>query len=108
MARIDKVTQIVRAPAGTALTGLQGVTLNAGGSVIPAAAADDTFGVTCVNGTIAAGRTVGILVQGEIVEFGGSVATKYYSPAGGTIGTAAASAVYVGFTVEGDRLVVTM
>jgi hypothetical protein len=47
-------------------------------------------------------------VRGEIVEFGGSVATKYYAPAGGALGTASANATLVGFTVEGDRLVVTM
>lgn len=107
MARIDKVVQIVRAPAGTALTGLLGVKLNAGGSVIPSGSAD-ALGVVCVNGTIAAGRIVGILTQGEIVEFGGSVATKYYAPTGGTLGTASADATLVGWTVEGDRLVVLM
>lgn len=107
MARIDKAHMVVRAPAGTALTGLLGVTLDAGGSAVPAEASD-CFGVVCVAGTIAAGRTVGILLRGEIVEFGGTAATKYYAPDGGTIGTASASAVLVGFTVEGDRLVVTM
>lgn len=108
MARIDKVTQIVRAAAGTALTGILGVTLNAGGSVVPAAGSTDTLGIVCVNGTITAGHIVGVLIQGEVVEFGGSVGTKYYSPSGGTLGTASADSVYVGFTVEGDRLVVTM
>lgn len=108
MARYDKINMIVRAPAGTALIGLQNVNLNAGGSVVPSAA-NNALGVTCNAGTIAAGRTVGILLLGEIVEFGGSVATAYYAGAGGTIGTASGgSAVKVGFTVEGDRLVVDM
>ena len=107
MARIDKVTQIVRAPAGTALTGLVGVKLNAGGSVVPAGTSD-ALGVVCVNGTIAASRIVGILLRGEVVEMGGSIATSYYAAPGGAVGTAAANGTLVGFTVEGDRLVVTM
>jgi len=107
MARIDKVVQIVRAAAGTALTGTLGVKLDAGGSVVPCGASD-ALGVVCINGTITAGHIVGVLLQGEIVEFGGSIATKYYAPSGGTLGTASASATLVGWTVEGDRLVVNM
>lgn len=111
MARYDKIHMIVRAPAGTALaTGgsVQSVKLNAGGSVIPSGAAD-ALGVIVLPGTIGAGHTVGILTHGEIVEFGGSVATKYYAGAGGTVGTAAGGgATPIGWTVEGDRLVVMM
>lgn len=112
MARYDKVHMIVRAPAGTALaTGgaVQNVMLNAGGSVVPSGA-DDALGVIIIpSGTVVAGHVVGMLLRGEIVEFGGSVGTDYYAGAGGTVGTASGGgATKVGFTVEGDRLVVTM
>lgn len=106
--RIDKVTMAVRAPAGTAISGLTSVKLNAGGSVIPSAAAD-AIGVCCPGGTILAGYPIAILMYGEIVDFGGSIATTYYAGAGGTIGTAAAGgAIKVGTTIEGGRLVVAM
>lgn len=106
MARIDKVVQIVRATAGTVLSGLQAVALNAGGSVVLAGTAN-ARGVTCVSGTISAGRPVGMLIRGEVVEFGGAAAADYYSSAGGTVGTAVATSK-VGFTVEADRLIVNM
>jgi hypothetical protein len=77
-----------------------------GGSVVPAGTAD-ALGVTCPGGTIQAGYPVGILLSGEIVEFGGTTSTKYYAQAGGTIGTTV-SPTLVGFTVEGGRLVVNM
>ena len=106
MARIDKVVQLVRAPAGQALSGVLGVTVNAGGSVVPAATG--AKGVVCIPGTIATGRPVGILVRGEIVEFGGLAGSVYYSGAAGALGTASAGGQLVGFTVEADRLIVTM
>lgn len=104
IARIDKVVQIVRATAGTTLTGLLGVTVNAGGSVVPSGAAD-ADGVVCLPGTIAAGKPVGVLVAGEIVEFGGVAGTDYYAGAAGAV-TTTATGRRIGFTVEGDRLVV--
>lgn len=111
MARYDKVHMIVRAPAGTALaTGgsVQSVMLNAGGSVVPSGTAD-ALGVIVVPGTVTAGHVIGVLLRGEIVEFGGSVGKNYYAGAGGTIGTANPTTnTKVGFTVEATRLVVTM
>jgi len=107
VARIDKVVQLVRAMAGTVLgPGPQAVVLNAGGSVILAGTAN-AQGVTCPGGTISAGYPIGILIRGEITDFGGTAGTKYYSQGGGTIGTAAQTSL-VGFTVEGGRLVVNM
>lgn len=107
MARIDKVVQVIRATAGTALSGLQAVKLDAGGSVVPSGTAD-ALGVTCPAGTIAAGAPVAILTRGEIVEFGGAAATGYYAvTGGGTIGTATGGS-YIGTTVEASRLVVLM
>jgi hypothetical protein len=109
MARIDKVTQIVRATAGTALTGVKGVTMNAGGSVVPCGSAD-AYGVVCLPGTVAAGDPVGVLISGEIVEFSGVAGAKIYATiTTGAVGTAtAADATRVGFCVEASRLVVNM
>jgi hypothetical protein len=107
MARIDKVTMVVRAPAGTALTGLKAVKIDAGGSVIYSGTAD-AIGVVCIPGTISAGRPCSVLVRGEIVEAGlGSGSVVYAMTGGGTIGYTAGGS-RIGFTVEGDRLVVTM
>lgn len=110
MARIDKVTQIVRAIAGTALSGLLGVVINPGGSAVPAgtAAGSAAIGVVCLGGTVAAGKPVGILTAGEIVEFGGSAGSTYYAGTNGTVSLTATNATRVGWTVEGDRLVVRM
>lgn len=108
MARIDKVTQIVRAPAGTALTGLTPVTLNAGGSVIPSGTSN-CIGIVCLPGTIAAGGIVGVLTRGEIVEASGlSAGSIYYGGPSGTLTTTSTSAVKLGFTVEATRLVVSI
>lgn len=114
MARYDKVHQIVRAPAGTALTsvgftpGVVAVKLNSGGSVVPAGTAD-ALGVIVMPGTISAGHVIGVLLRGEIVEFGGSAGKNYYAQASGSVGTANPTTdTLVGFTVEADRLVVTM
>ena len=105
MARIDKVVQIVRATAGTTLSGLQAVKLS-GGSVVLAGTAD-AVAVTCPGGTISAGAPVGLLMRGEIVEFSGAAATSYYSQGGGTIGTAVQTSK-IGTTIEASRLVVLM
>lgn len=111
MARYDKVHMLVRAPAGTALAtagAVSAVKLNAGGSVVLAGTAD-ALGVIIVPGTVAAGHVVGILLRGEVVEFGGSAGKGYYAQAGGTVGTANPTTdTSIGFTVEADRLVVTM
>lgn len=108
MARIDKIAFSFRAIAGTALTGTRAVTLGAGGSVIFAGTAvGGALGVVCVPGTIAAGRPVSVLRNAEIVEFAGSAGSPYYSQANGTIGLTATGA-QVGFTVEGDRLIVAL
>jgi hypothetical protein len=110
LARIDKAWNIFRAPAGTALTGVLGVVVNSGGSVVPAgtAAGSGAQGLVVLPGTIAAGRVVGVLTRGEVVEFGGSAGSAYYAGAGGSVSTTSTNATQVGFTVEGDRLVVTM
>ncbi len=53
-----------------------------------------------------AGQRVDIMSDGDIVECAGLTAgTKYYVQANGSI-SAVRSAIYVGYTVEADRLVV--
>jgi hypothetical protein len=110
MARIDKATQVVRALAGTALTGVLGVVINSGGSAVPSgtAAGSGAVGIVVLPGTTAAGHPVGILVAGEVVEFGGSAGSIYYAGTGGTVSLTSTNATKVGWTVEGDRLVVRM
>lgn len=109
MARIDKIAFSFRALAGTALTGVKAVTLNTGGSVILAGTAvGDAKGVVCVPGTIAAGRPVSVLRNAEIVEFAGSAGSLYYSTGAGAVGLTPTTGVNVGFTVEGDRLIVAL
>jgi hypothetical protein len=49
-----------------------------------------------------------MLVRGEVVEFGGSAGSAYYAGVGGTLSLTSTNAQKVGFTVEGDRLVVTL
>jgi hypothetical protein len=109
VARIDKAWMVVRGTAGTALTGLLGVKPNAGGSIVPCGSSD-ALGVVVLPGTISAGRPVSVLVRGEVVEFGGTAGTKYYASNGGagTLVTSATNTSLVGYTIEGDRLVVTM
>lgn len=108
MARIDKVTFIVRAPAGTALAGVIGARFGAGGSVFPSgtAAGEAADGVVCTPGTFAEGQPVGVLKAGEIVEFGGGAGSVYYAGVAGSLSTTSTNATRVGKTVEGDRLVV--
>lgn len=109
MARIDKAWVVVRGTAGTALTGCIGVTVNSGGSIVPAGSAN-AKGIVCLPGTIAAGRVVGMVTRGEIIEFGGSAGQSVY--AGSTTGTLTATtatgSTLVGYCVEGDRFVVQM
>ena len=110
MARIDKAWFVVRGIAGQSLSGLLGVVFSTGGSVVVAGttAALQADGVVCIPGTITAGNPVGVLKEGEIVEFGGSAATAYFAGSTGTLGTVGTNAKQIGKTVEGDRLVVHM
>lgn len=108
MARIDKIAFSFRAIAGTALTGVKAVKISGGSVILAGTAVGDATGVVCVPGTIAAGRPVSVLRNAEIVEFGGSAGSAYYSVGGGTVGLTPATGKQVGFTVEGDRLVVAL
>lgn len=110
MARIDQLMVHHRALCGTALTGILGVRVNSGGSVVPSGTAtgEGAQAIICHPGTTAAGKPIAIVKRGEIVEFGGSPGTNYYAGVGGSIGTTSTNATLVGHTIEGDRLVVTL
>jgi len=108
MARIDKIAFSFRAIAGTALTGVQAVKISGGSVILAGTAVNDAQGVTCVPGTIAAGRPVSVLRDAEIVEFAGSAGSLYFAIGGGSVGLTPATGKQVGFTVEGDRLVVAL
>jgi hypothetical protein len=117
MARIDKVVQIVRGNAGTAFAadGIpKGVAFGAGGSVVPSGTAD-ADGILIVNknrgpyGTaVPAGERVDVLVQGEVVEFGGTAGDTVYAGAAGAL-TTTNTGKKVGKVLDGgQRLVVNM
>lgn len=84
------------------------VGLNAAGALLPKLPGNSGFvGVTVLDRTKRrAGQIQDIMSDGEIVECAGLAAgTKYYVQANGSI-SAVRSEIYVGFTVEADRLVV--
>lgn len=108
MARIDKITSSFRAIAGTALTGVLGVKLNAGGSVVPSGTPADAIGVVCPTGTIAAGKPVTVIQRGELTEFGGTIAGTFYAGASGSVSVTSTNAQKIGYTVEADRLVILL
>lgn len=89
-----------------------GVALTADGHVVvlgDVAAATELVGVLCTVRDMVAGDVVDVQTSGEIVDFGGVPGTDYYVvPATGVItaDAAAGANVRVGWTVEGDRLIV--
>lgn len=85
------------------------VSLNASGKVIKGTAGQSGFiGVLCLTKKRFAGDIVDVMQLGDIVELTGTVAgQKYYGVADGSgISTTVVKDLYVGFTVEADRLVV--
>lgn len=115
MARIDKYQPTAggfRAPLNAAYTGAVapiGVGINSSGRVVVGAGQTGIVGVICSPYDKAAGDTIDVMTNGELVEFGGAAGTTYTAnTTTGVISTGAASAtqVPVGFTVEADRLIV--
>lgn len=116
MARFDKVDSTVgmhRAPLSADadkadFDKVLAVGINASGQAVLKAASNSGFvGVTiCDRTKRRAGQIQDIMSHGEIVECEGLAAgTKYYVQANGTI-SSVRSAIYVGYTIEADRLVV--
>lgn len=115
MARIDKTDSAIgvfRAPLNAAYTGAAaaiGVGLNSSGRVVVGAGQTGIVGIICSPYDKAAGDVIDVMTAGELVEFGGDPATVYTAnTTTGVITDDAASATQtpIGFTVEGDRLVV--
>lgn len=90
------------------------VGLDAAGKLVPGAGQTGIVGVLIISSNRPANARVDYLDQGELVEFGGAIATKYYAdPADGVISinrdrTVAASGVYLGYTIEADRFIVRL
>lgn len=120
MSRIDKYDPVsggFRAPLAAAYAGSEtpvGVGLDVNGRVVVGAGNTGVVGVLCrppLNPQTpllpySAGSQIDVMTDGELVEFGGTPGTKYYSDAAGVISTTAAGGTYIGHTVEGTRLVV--
>ena len=115
MARIDKYDGVdggFRAQLNGAWTGSAtpiGVGLNSSGRVVAGAGQTGIVGVLCKPDDAAAGDTVDVMTDGELVQFGGAAGTVYSADTtSGAITATAASATkqQVGYTVEADRLIV--
>lgn len=115
MARFDKYEPHVggfRAPLNAAYTGSAsaiGVGLNSSGRVVVGAGATGIVGVICQPADRAAGDIVDVMTSGELIEFAGTAGTVYTAlTTTGVIGVTAADGTHIriGFTVEGDRLIV--
>lgn len=106
-------------PAGS-LEKILGVGHDANGRVVVGAGTSGIKGVLVLTKARKAGDVIDVMTSGEIVEFGpsdagkvpgtdfGVAGTKYYAaPATGIVtSTGGAGTVYVGHTVEGQRLIV--
>lgn len=90
---------------------VRGVKLDANGRAVKSDSVTNGKGVVALGKKRLAGEPIDIMTHGEIVEVAGLTAgTDYYLAANGTLTNAGPAAgvngVYVGFTVEADRLVV--
>lgn len=117
MARFDHVDStigIVRAPINANIAEADwdtviGVGINATGKAVKGAGKTGVIGVAVPGRTVyRAGQVMDIMQKGDIVDVAGLAAgTKYYVvPATGVLTNTATDNVYVGYTVEADRLVV--
>lgn len=118
MARVDKTQSaiaVTRAPANADFAQADWdkvipVGINATGKVVKGAGTSGVIGVVIPGRTVyKAGQIMDIFGNGtEIVECAGLAAgTKYYSDAAGAVSTTN-TGTYLGFTVEADRLIVTI
>lgn len=117
MARIDKYNPVgggFRAPLNANYTGAAApiaVGINSTGKVVVGAGQTGIAGVVCIPVSKNAGDIVDCMKHGEIVEAGLAAGTAYTAnTTTGVISSAAASAtqIYIGHTVEADRLVVNV
>lgn len=116
MARFDHVESaigIVRAPIATNFAeadwdNVIPVGINGTGKAVKGAGQTGVIGVVVPGRTVyRAGQVCDIMKKGDIVDVVGLAAgTKYYATSAGALVTTATDNVYVGHTVEADRLVV--
>lgn len=116
MARFDHVESaigIVRAPihenfAQADFDKVIPVGINGAGHAVKGAGQTGVIGVVVPGRTVyRAGQIADIMQKGDIVDCVGLAAgTKYYATAAGALVTTATDNIYVGYTVEADRLVV--
>lgn len=84
-----------------------GVGLDSSGRVVIGAGDTGVKGVVVVTRVMNAGDIVDVMTSGEIVEFGGNPGTVYYAASDdGEVDDS--GDVAIGYTVEGDRLVVRL
>lgn len=83
------------------------VGLNSDGEVVPGEGNSGVVGVLCLTQSKRAGDIVDVMTDGDVVEFGGTAGTAYFgATADGEISTGSTGDVYLGHTVEANRLVV--
>lgn len=83
-----------------------GVGLTANGRVVKGAGNTGVLGMVALGMARKAGEPVDVMTSGEIVDVAGLIAgTRYFSTTAGAVNTTG-TGVYVGHTVEADRLVV--
>jgi hypothetical protein len=117
MARVDKTDSaigVVRAPIESDFAEADWdevipVGINANGRVVKGAGQTGIIGVVIPGRTVSkAGQIADIFIHADIVEFNGVAGEKYWADADGDIATTeAAGFVYIGFTVEADRLILS-
>lgn len=118
MARIDKTESAIGVTRGVLQADLLtsdydkviGVGINASGRVVKGAGQSGVIGVIVPSKTARRqGDVVDIFGNGsEIVEFNGAAGTVYYAAAADGAVSTTNTGTRIGFTVEADRLVVTI
>ena len=118
MPRVDKTESAIGVTRGTLNADIVqadwgkviGVGINSSGLVVRGAGQSGVVGVICVDRTnYRAGQRCDIFGNGsEFLEFTGAAGTKHYAAtADGAVSTTN-TGTYIGYTVEADRLVVTL
>lgn len=84
-----------------------GVGLDANGRVVKGAGNSGVVGVLVLTQAKSAGDIVDVMTDGEVTDAGLTAGTAYFAAtADGAVSTGATGDIYVGHTVEADRLVV--
>lgn len=118
MARVDKTESAIGVTRGTLAAAIAeadwgkiiGVGIDNTGKVVRGAGQTGIVGVICVDKTnYKAGQRCDIFGNGsEFLEFSGAAGTKYYAAVADGVVSTTNTGTYIGYTVEADRLVVTL